>query len=63
MIDGKLVEYEDFCEFGDIAIYDVSTVHGVNEVDLDEAFYQRSSRGRYSGLVTLYKQIDTAKSA
>ena len=28
MVGGELVEYEDFCEFGDIAIYDVSTVHG-----------------------------------
>lgn len=63
MVDGELVEYEDFCEFGDIAIYDVSTVHGVNEVDLDRPFHQRSSNGRYSGLVTLYKQIPPAMSA
>ena len=63
MVGGELVEYEDFCEFGDIAIYDVSTVHGVNEVDLDRPFQQRSSSGRYSGLVTLYKQIPPAMSA
>lgn len=55
MLDGKLTEYEDFSEFGDIAIYNSSTIHGVNEIDLHKPFRQRSSTGRYSGLATLYK--------
>lgn len=55
MVDDNLIEYEDFSDFGDIAIYNVQTVHGVNEVDLNLPFKQRSSDGRYSGLVTLYK--------
>ena len=57
VIDDQLVEYEDFCAFGDIAIYNVNTIHGVNEVDLHRPFVQRSSAGRYSGLVTLYKEM------
>ena len=56
MIDGKFEEYENFAELGDIAVYDVNTIHGVNEVDLHKPFRQRSSGGRYSGLVTLYKE-------
>jgi len=57
MMNGQLVEYEDHCLFGDIAIYNVNTIHGVNEVDLNMPFVQRSSSGRFSGLVTLYKEI------
>ena len=57
VIDDQLVEYEDFCDFGDIAIYNVNTIHGVNEVDLHRPFVQRSAAGRYSGLVTLYKEM------
>ena len=57
VIDDQLVEYEDFCAFGDIAIYNVNSIHGVNEVDLNRTFVQRSSTGRYSRLVTLYKEL------
>ena len=57
VIGDQMVEYEDFCNFGDIAIYNVNTIHGVNEVDLHRPFVQRSAAGRYSGLVTLYKEM------
>ena len=51
------VEYEDFCAFGNIAFCNVNTIHGINEVDLHPPLVQRSSTGRYSRLVTLYKEI------
>ena len=38
VIGDQMVEYEDFCNFGDIAIYNVNTIHGVNEVDLHRPF-------------------------
>ncbi len=57
MLDGSLVEYEDYTKIGDIVIYDVNTIHGVNEIDLHRPFLQRSRTGRYSGLVTLYKDF------
>jgi hypothetical protein len=53
----KLVEYEDYTKPGDILVYDSRTVHGVNTIDPDKPFIQRSGRGRYSGLVTLYKLV------
>ena len=51
----KLVEYENFTKPGDIVVYDSRTIHGVNTIDPDKPFIQRSGNGRYSGLVTLYK--------
>lgn len=57
-VNGQLLEYENFAEFGDIVVYDVNTIHGVNEVDLNRPFHQRSCAGRYSGLVTLYRDMN-----
>lgn len=57
VVDGKPIIYEDFTEVGDIAIYNVNTIHGVAEIDSHKPFVQRSGNGRYSGLVTLYKQL------
>ena len=57
VIDGTSVEYEDYTELGDIAIYDALSEHGVNDVDSHIPYTQRSGRGRYSGLATLYKSL------
>lgn len=54
MLAGKLSEYEDFNEFGDIAIYNSSTMLGVNEIDFNLAYRQRSGTGSYSDVVTVY---------
>lgn len=55
MLDGKLIEYEEFSQFGDIAIYNSSKIHGVNEIDLNKPFRQRSGTAHYRGLVKFYK--------
>jgi hypothetical protein len=53
----KLIEYENYTKPGDILIYDSRTIHGVNTIDPHKKFIQRSGNGRYSGLVTLYKEL------
>jgi hypothetical protein len=61
VIDDKIVVYEDFAEVGDIAVYNAATEHGCMEIDTHRPFLQRSGEGRYSGLVTLYKNLDKSK--
>jgi hypothetical protein len=58
VIDGKTTVYEDFTEVGDIAVYNSATEHGCLEIDTHKPFAQRSGHGRFSGLVTLYKNLD-----
>ena len=57
-LEGKIIEYEDYTTLGDIIIYDATTCHGVSDIDPDLPFRQNSLRGRMSGLVTLYKNLD-----
>ena len=56
-LGGERVIYEDYCEPGDIVIYDATTMHGVADIDVQEPFRQDSLAGRYSGLVTLFKDL------
>lgn len=56
-IQGNHVLYEDYCEQGDIVIYDTSTVHGVEDVDTNVPYRHDSIDGRISALVTLYKSL------
>jgi len=58
MVAGERIQYEDYCEKGDIVIYDTSTVHGVDDIDPRAPYRQDSLAGRMSGLVTLYKTLD-----
>lgn len=58
-LGGERVIYEDYCEPGDIVIYDATTVHGVADIDVTEPFRQDSLAGRFSGLVTLFKDLRT----
>jgi len=53
-IEGREVEYESFCQRGDVVVYDATTLHGVNDIDVTRPFRQGSIAGRISALVTLY---------
>lgn len=53
---GKRVLYEDFCEPGDVLIYNSQTLHGVACVDPHTPPDLASLTGRYSATVTLYRQ-------
>ena len=57
-LGGKQYFYEAEAEYGDIAIYDGATVHGVADIDPELPFDQKSSSGRMVAFVTLYKDID-----
>ena len=57
VINNEILEYEEYTERGDIAIYDSLTEHGVADIDSDKKYIQRSGAGRYSGLVSLYKSL------
>lgn len=54
--DGRRVLYEDFCEPGDVLIYNSQTLHGVACVDPHRRADLASLAGRYSATVTLYRQ-------
>lgn len=50
--------YEDFSKKGDVVIYDTTTVHGVEDIDVRKPYRQNSLDGRMSALVTLYKALE-----
>ena len=54
--DGRRVLYEDFCEPGDVLIYNSQTLHGVACVDPHLPADLSSLADRYSATVTLYRQ-------
>jgi len=56
-VAGERVAYEDYAHKGDVVIYDVSTVHGVDDVDTHKPYRQGTLDGRMSALVTLYKSM------
>lgn len=56
-VHGEKVEYEKYCQQGDIVIYDSRTLHGVDDVDVHVPYRQDSMAGRISALVTLYKTL------
>jgi hypothetical protein len=55
--NGEQIIYEDFTQRGDVAIYDTSTVHGVEDVDPTEKYVHNTVNGRISALVTLYRSL------
>ena len=54
---GERIFYEQFCELGDIAVYDGRTVHGVADVDPNKLLRLDQLNGRMAGFVTLYKDL------
>ena len=57
VLEGERVYYDSFLEIGTIVIYNTKIFHGVEEVDPDIAFRQDSLSGRFSGLVTMYRDF------
>jgi hypothetical protein len=49
--------FEDFCNLGDIVIYNSSTIHGVHDIDPHKALDLDSFSGRVAAFVTLYKDL------
>jgi hypothetical protein len=56
-LDNERVSLEDYLELGDIAIYDGSTLHGVDEIDPHKNLVLDQISGRTVGFVSLYKDI------
>ncbi len=57
VLDGERIYYDAFLQPGTIVIYNTRIFHGVEEVDPDIAFRQDSLSGRFSGLVTMYRDF------
>ena len=55
--------YEQFCELGDVLIYDTRVLHGVTEIDLRRPFRQDSLAGRLAGFVTLYRDLSESRAS
>ena len=55
--DGERINLEKFLEVGDIAIYDGTTVHGVEDIDPHKSLVLDKISGRLAGFVSLYKQM------
>ena len=54
---GERVSLEDYLELGDIAIYDGTTIHGVEEIDSYKNLVLNAISGRTVGFVSLYKDM------
>ncbi|WP_157955137.1 hypothetical protein [Halomonas denitrificans] len=57
VLEGERVYYDAFLELGTIVVYNTRIFHGVEEVDPGVAFRQDSFSGRFSGLVTMYRDF------
>lgn len=56
MRNGKKFFYEGFADIGDIALYDGSTVHGVDDIDPTSRFSPATLDGRLGAFVTLFNE-------
>jgi len=55
--NGERYYFEEYCELGDIAIYDGNTLHGVDPVDPHKRLDLNSINGRMAGFVSFYKDL------
>jgi hypothetical protein len=55
--DKDKVHYEQWCELGDVLVYDTRVTHGVSTIDVHKRFHQNSLEGRFAAFVTLYKDL------
>ena len=56
-VDGDRFYFEQYCQLGDIGIYDGRTIHGVEDVDPHKRIDLNSLNGRMVGFVSLYKDL------
>jgi hypothetical protein len=55
--DNERVHYEQWCELGDVLVYDTRVTHGVTTIDVRKRFRQDNLEGRFAAFVTLYKDL------
>ncbi|GGY06550.1 hypothetical protein GCM10007160_37640 [Litchfieldella qijiaojingensis] len=55
--NGGRIYYDAFLELGSIIIYNTKIFHGVEEIDPHLPFRQSCLNGRFSGLVTMYRDL------
>jgi hypothetical protein len=54
-------QYEQFCQAGDLVIYDGRSVHGVADIDPMADLDMSTFSGRVVALVSLYRHLDASK--
>lgn len=59
----KKIFFEQYCNIGDVLVYDTRMFHGVSEIDPHLEFRQDSLAGRFAAFVTLYKDLSGARAA
>ncbi|MAR11488.1 MAG: hypothetical protein CL681_16205 [Blastopirellula sp.] len=55
--DERFVDTEQFCELGDMVVYDSRSVHGVDTIDPQEMLDLETTSGRLVAFVTLYRDL------
>jgi hypothetical protein len=55
--DGQFIDVEQFCELGDVVVYDSRMPHGVDTIDPQVRLDIESADGRVVAFVTLYKDM------
>jgi len=58
VLDGERIEYEAYCEPGDVVAYDGRSMHGVADVDPLAPIDLATFSGRISAMVSLYRVLD-----
>ena len=55
--EGQRLFFEQYCELGDIVIYDSQTLHGVADIDPHRPLDLEQPTGRLAAFVSLYKSL------
>lgn len=57
--NGEPFIFEDFCKLGDIAVYNGSSIHGVQDIDPHKPLDLETFSGRVVALAALFKDLGT----